>query len=112
MITKTALRPWVSAAAGSTFLVIAVTGVLLLFLDADRLEDLHGWMGLAFAIVGVMHLAINWRALATHLRQRRILAFVATLIAAGAALLLAAGIGEPDVDCGPECEAAEHVLDD
>jgi hypothetical protein len=112
VLTKTALRPWVSAAVASTFLVIAVTGVLLLFLDADRLEGLHGWMGLAFAIVGVTHLVINWRALASHLREHRVLAWAAALIAVCAALLLGAGIAERDVDDGPESEAVEHVLDE
>jgi hypothetical protein len=59
---KATLRSFVSPAVAFLFAVVSVTGFLMLF-DIDHVEDLHKWMGLAFAITGVLHLAVNWRAL-------------------------------------------------
>jgi hypothetical protein len=108
---KTALRPYVSAAVCSTFLVIAVSGILLLFVEMDRVEELHGWVGVAFAVAGVIHIVINWRALVSHLRGRRVLVWAAALIAVLATMLLGAAIEERDIDDALESEAVEHVLE-
>jgi Na+/melibiose symporter-like transporter len=108
MITKTALRSCVSPAVAFTFAVVSVTGVLMLF-DIDRVEDLHKWMGLAFAFVGIMHLACNWRALVVYFHGRKIVVWGAAMLLICAVLLLGIGDNDRDIDDGPKSEAMEHV---
>ncbi len=52
MLTKVALRAWVSPAVAFTFSATSATGILML-LDIDLMEDFHPWMGLVFTIAGV-----------------------------------------------------------
>jgi hypothetical protein len=110
MLTKTALRSVVSPAVAFLFAVVSVTGFLML-LDIDHVEDLHKWMGLTFAIAGVMHLAINWRALAGYFRGRKIVVCGAAMLLICAVFLL--GIGDSDRDDYDDhkSEAMEHARD-
>jgi hypothetical protein len=110
MITKAALRSFVSPAVAFTFTVVSVTGILMLF-DIGDVDDLHMWMGVSFAIAGTMHLAINWRALVVHFRGRRILAWGAAMLLICAVLLSGIGDSDRDVDDDSKSEAMEYVED-
>jgi Na+/melibiose symporter-like transporter len=90
MTTKTDLRSCVSPVVAFTFAVASVTGLLMLF-DIDQVEDLHAWMGLTFAIAGVMHVAINWRALVVFFRGRRIFVWGAAMLLICVVLLFGNG---------------------
>jgi hypothetical protein len=110
MITKTTLKSYVSPAVAFMFAVVSVTGFLMLF-DIDNVEDLHKWIGLTFTIAGVVHLAVNWRALVVYFRGRKIVMW-------GAAILLICTIwlsgivnSDRDFDDDPKSEAMEYIKD-
>jgi Na+/melibiose symporter-like transporter len=110
MITKTTLRSCVSPTVAFTFAIVSVTGVLMLF-DIDHVEDLHKWMGLAFAFAGVMHFTVHWRTLVGYFHGRKIVLWGATMLLICAVLLLGIGDNDRDIDDGPKSEAMEHVKD-
>ena len=65
-------RVWVSPLAGVTFLVIGITGTLMLFhIELPGVTPLHEVAGVLFLILGVLHLKLNWSALLSCCRQRR-----------------------------------------
>lgn len=69
------------------FLVIALSGTLMLFHIFDGYtEVLHELLGVLFLIFSVLHLLVNWKSLATHLKKKSFI-FSSILI-----LLLSAGI--------------------
>lgn len=109
MITKATLRSFVSPAVAFLFAVVSVTGFLMLF-DIDHVEDLHKWMGLAFAIAGVLHLAVNWQALVVYFRGHKIVLWSATILLICSVLLLGIG-GDRDTADDPKSKAMEHVRD-
>jgi Na+/melibiose symporter-like transporter len=110
MITKTTLRSCVSPAAAFTFAVVSLTGVLMLF-DIEHVDDLHQWMGLTFAFAGVMHMAVNWRALVVYFHGRKIVAWGTAMFLICALLLLGIGDNERDFDDNPKSQAMECCKD-
>jgi hypothetical protein len=110
MITKAALRSWVSPAVAFTFAVVSVTGLLMLF-DIGDADDLHAWIGPAFVIAGAMHLAINWRALVVYFRGRKTVVWGAAMLLICAVLLFGIGDSDRDLDDGPTSEAMEYIED-
>ena len=80
---KSYVRAWVAAALIATWVIVAVSGVLLwlapegkhsgqaeLFLGLNKQEwgDIHWWVAVATMAVTAMHLVIDWRALNGALR--------------------------------------------
>jgi hypothetical protein len=86
-------RAWLSPLTGITFVVVGLSGVLmLLHLRLPGMTMLHELSGLLFVIVGVWHLKLNWRALMAHCGQGR--GRVALVVGAVLIVLfLALGIG-------------------
>jgi len=80
------LRSWATPLTIGSFLLIAVTGVLMFFhLNTGLNKAAHEWLGW-FLLVGVgAHLWLNWRAFSTYFNRRGALAimgvFVAVLLA-------------------------------
>jgi len=71
MFDKLTQRSFLSPAVAFTFIAVALTGILLLFhIHFPGIKDIHDWVGLAFVIFGVFHLAINWKPFEKHLRNR------------------------------------------
>ena len=65
-------RPWLSPLTGLSFLVIAVTGILMfLHVRLPGMTLLHELGGVLFVIVAVLHLRVNWRPLLAYCSQRR-----------------------------------------
>jgi len=85
---KSFLSPFLFA----TFAVVAVTGLLLFFeVRSAPVKVVHEWLSVLFALVGLLHLILNWRPLAAYFRKRgswiAILVTLAfTVLFAGAAL--------------------------
>lgn len=62
------------------FLAIAGTGLMMFFdLAAHGVHDLHEWMGLAFILFAVLHVAWNWRSMIMRLRQSRAVTVIVIL---------------------------------
>jgi Na+/melibiose symporter-like transporter len=111
MITKTALRSYVSPAVVFTFVVVSVTGFLMLF-DIDNVDDLHKWMGLSFGIVGIIHLVVNWRTLVVYFRCRKIMIWSAAMLIVCALLLFGIGDSDRDIDDDRKNEGTEYINGD
>lgn len=63
-------REYISPLMVFSFLVVAVTGTLMLLHVRSRsLGHLHEWMGLFFVVVGIIHVLLNWSVLKAYLKQ-------------------------------------------
>lgn len=68
------------------FLVVALTGVLMLFHLFDGYTEVaHEILGLFFVILSVLHVLLNWKALKIHFRKR---VFIPAAIAVAAISIL------------------------
>jgi hypothetical protein len=100
---KSVAHSWSSPLAGFTFAVAAGTGILMFFeFEGPAIQNVHEWMGFAFAIAGAIHLVLHWRAFIAYFKQRQTLAVLAIVLLASLALALI-GLGHP-----PEHEGWEH----
>ncbi len=64
-------RTWVSPLTGLSFLIIGVTGTLMLFhVRLPGMVILHELGGALFVVVAVWHTWLNWRALLACCRRR------------------------------------------
>lgn len=63
-------REYVTPLMVLSFMVVAVTGTLMLLHVRSRpLGHLHEWMGLFFVIVGIIHVVLNWSVLKTYFKR-------------------------------------------
>jgi hypothetical protein len=70
----------------ATFLVTAVTGVLMFYhLDGRYLRTAHDWIGMAFVIAAVFHVVRNWRAFVKLMKKPRtqVVVLLVALVTAG-----------------------------
>lgn len=87
-------RTWISPLTSVTFLVVGITGILLAFhVKSGGVKALHEWIGYAFALAGIIHLGVNWRAFTVHFRQRSAILAVFAGIILSLAVLFAGGAG-------------------
>jgi len=79
-------RAWVTPIVATTFLAVAVTGILLGFrIKGGGIVNLHEWLGYTFALFSSMHLVINWRCFCELFRCRAaVWATIAALIISAA----------------------------
>lgn len=64
------LRKWATPLTAATFLVTAVTGILLyLHAGGSLSRDAHIWIGFAVTAVLVLHIFINWRPFRSYLKR-------------------------------------------
>ena len=98
MKAKPILRSIASPFVAIAFLVLAITGALLFFhVKSGPIVFLHEWFGWIFLGTGLLHLLLNARPLAVHLKQWRgitTLAIAVTLVAA----LTIIGLNHPNGD--------------
>jgi hypothetical protein len=63
-------RVWLSPLTFLTFLVIGITGLLMLFhVRVPAVKVLHELVGIGFVIVGTVHLVLNWRVFFGYFRH-------------------------------------------
>jgi len=76
-------RSWISPFIALSFLVISVTGLMMLFhIKGHAISYLHQWMGIIFVIAGVLHLACNWKGFLTFFKNKTQSAFAIILVIA------------------------------
>jgi hypothetical protein len=64
-------KTWISPFIGCSFLIIAISGVLMFFhVKTHSLVTLHEWMGLIFVLTATLHLILNWKKLISYLSKR------------------------------------------
>ena len=87
-------RTWISPLTSVTFLVVGITGILLAFhVKNGGIMALHEWIGYAFALVGVIHLVVNWRSFVNLFRQRSALLAVTMGVVLSLAVMAAGSSG-------------------
>jgi hypothetical protein len=63
-------RKIVTPLIGALSLVIGISGAMLFFHFEDGLvKGVHEWLGMAFAVVMLVHLAMNWKAFKQHFKK-------------------------------------------
>lgn len=101
-------RTWISPLTSVTFLVVGITGILLAFhVKSGGIKALHEWIGYAFALAGIIHLAVNWRAFTVHFRQRSAILAVVAGIILSLAVLFAGGAGGKSGGANPVVRACD-----
>jgi phosphatidylserine synthase len=97
-------KKWVSPVTALSFLLVATTGLLMLFhVRLPGVKGVHEWMGVVLCLVGLLHLAINWRAFVCYFRHRSaIVALAAALLVCASALFL------PGHEDGPRGEGGHR----
>ena len=85
-------KNWVSPFVALSFLIISVTGILmLLHVKSHAVSVLHEWMGLIFVIAGALHLILNWKAFLSCFLEKKS-SFAVILVLVLASLLLFGGM--------------------
>jgi protein-S-isoprenylcysteine O-methyltransferase Ste14 len=60
-------RKVITPITGALSLVIGISGVMLFFhLEEGLVKGVHEWLGMAFILVMLAHLALNWRTFKQH----------------------------------------------
>lgn len=91
-------RKYVTPFISLVFLVVAISGVLMLFhLFDGYTEVLHEILGLFFVVCAVLHIMLNWKALKIHFK-RGVLIPAALAIALISALLIVQQQYYPKID--------------
>jgi hypothetical protein len=98
MSEKTNHKGWVSVLVAAAFVVLGITGLLMLLhirIPLD-LKIVHIVMGVVFVAAGIIHLVLNWKTFAAHFGNRSAVIAGAVAIVITAALLIAGGIVGPE----------------
>jgi hypothetical protein len=70
LVTDQSHRKIVTPITGVLALVIGISGVMLFFHVGEGLvKEAHEWLGVAFAVVMLVHLAMNWKAFKQHFKK-------------------------------------------
>jgi hypothetical protein len=70
MMTKTNARTSLHPSLMLTFIIVGLTGILLLFhIDVRGIKHLHEWMSVVFLILCIVHLSLNWKAFLVHFKK-------------------------------------------
>ena len=73
-MTQKNIRTGLHSLLMSTFIIVGLTGILLLFhINVTGVRHLHEWMSIGFLILCVLHLYLNWKAVRAHLKNGPIL---------------------------------------
>lgn len=104
MTVQSTARLWLTPIAALTFLVVLVTGVLmLLHVHSGPIRFLHEWVSVVFALTGAAHVWLNWRGFMGILRQRvGVVALVSTCVVCVVLTLLGALSGDKGHHGRPE----------
>lgn len=98
MTSSAALRRASSITLALAFVAMATSGLLMLLVDRFgfqvRMHPVHNVFGIIMIVAGVLHLAVNWKPLAAHLRPRWSM-MLGVLLLGVMALLLLDGLTRP-----------------
>ncbi len=91
-MTKKNLRSSLNPPLVLTFIVVAITGIMLMFhIEARGIKNLHEWMSIVFLVLCIVHLCINWKTFLVYLKNRAVLASVIGVCLLSALLISGAG---------------------
>jgi uncharacterized membrane protein SirB2 len=63
-------RRIVTPVTGALSLVIVISGIMLFFhFEEGVVKGVHEWLGMGFAVVMLIHLALNWKAFKQHFKK-------------------------------------------
>lgn len=80
---------YATAATIATFLVVAITGVLLFYhIGGPYLRTAHDWLGMAFVVAAIFHVVRNWNGCVKLLKQPRTQVVLLLVAATTAACVL------------------------
>ncbi len=82
-------RSWVSPVTAACFLILASTGLFMLFhVRIPGFHVLHEMMGILFCVAGAYHLVLNWKALLKYCRSKTGIVSLTATALIGALLLI------------------------
>lgn len=86
------LKSWATPLAVGTFVIMAVTGILLFFhVEIGLIEPVHKWASWAFVAGALFHLIANWKAFTHYFSSKPALAIICTGVLVMVASLLPFG---------------------
>jgi hypothetical protein len=104
MAKRSSARLWLTPITTVSFLVVMMTGVLMLLHLRDPLVlGIHELTSIVFALSGVLHLVLNWRGLMGIIGQRTGLVALVSALAVCAVLGLLGAFHHPE-EGGPHRE--------
>ncbi len=96
LVTDPSHRKIITPITGVLALVIGISGVMLFFHVGEGLvKEAHEWLGVAFAAVMFIHLALNWKAFKHHFRKPAAWVGTGAVSAISVMFLVASMSGEP-----------------
>jgi hypothetical protein len=94
--SKSGSRKIITPLTGVLSLVIGVSGAMLFFhFEEGLVKGVHEWLGMAFMVVMLVHLAINWKPFKQHFRKPA--AWIGTAVVSTiSALFLVNSLSQPN----------------
>ncbi|MGE4422862.1 MAG: hypothetical protein AB7D39_11250 [Pseudodesulfovibrio sp.] len=90
-------RAFISTAAAFTFVPTVITSLFLLFhVKFPGIMSIHKWVGLAFVLMCLLHIPINWAVLRKHLNGKAALSSLAITVILTFGMLLVGDTGSHD----------------
>ena len=94
MKTDLRLKSWAGPLTAGSFVVMAVTGILMFFhLNFGAVRVAHEWLGWLLVIGAAAHLMVNWRPFLAYFRKPIGVGIMAAMFLLGALSLFPAGGG-------------------
>jgi len=76
---KPTLKSWATPLIIATFIISAVTGVLLFFhIKGGLIKPVHEWLSWALVTGGVLHTVANWKSFTNYFSRKAALAIIST----------------------------------
>ena len=104
-------RSVVSTIVAATFLVVGGTGVLMFFHVRGRIiNGLHEWIGMAFVLMSLFHVLMNWKALLGYLKKPATMLPIALVLILCVVVALTAPEKKRRPQSVPQASAAAAVV--
>ncbi|AOS83097.1 hypothetical protein BIU88_02415 [Chlorobaculum limnaeum] len=76
---KPTLKSWATPLVIATFIISAVTGILIFFhKEGGLIKPVHEWLSWALVTGGVLHTIANWKSFANYFSRKAALAIIST----------------------------------
>lgn len=106
-MNKTVLRSWATPLAISTFIILAVTGILMFFkIETGLIKPFHEWLSWALVTGVVLHTIANWKAFAGYFSRKPAL----VIISAGLIATLFSVFSPASEEGNPRMNMAKAIM--
>ena len=76
---KPTLKSWATPLIIATFIISAITGILLFFhKEIGLVKSVHEWLSWALVTSGVLHTVANWKSFTNYFSRKAALAIIST----------------------------------